>query len=187
MKVSFLTQTALAVAVFLFAASTVFAQSTTGTARRAVQASPSTNTRMDACLARERAITTRMTSLVRFTNNMLEKFNAISLRVQQFYTTKVLPAGKTVANYDALLTEVSNKKAVVETKLAEAQTTVDSFSCESGDIRTQYTAFRQNMQAIKQALHDYRTAIRNLIQAVHSVLDDVESTPSPTPTPESEE
>lgn len=183
MKVSFLTRTALAVAVFFFAVNVAFAQSATGETRRAAQASPTTDRRMAACLAREKAVTNRMTSLVRFTNNMLEKFNAISLRVQQFYTEKVIPTGKTVPNYDALLTEISSKKTVVMTKLTDAQAAVDAFSCEDGDIRTQYATFRQNMQAIKQALHDYRTAIRNLIQAVHSVVEDEEATPSPSPSP----
>lgn len=181
MKVSLLHKTLLATTLFFLATTVVSAQSTTGQARRDARPSPAavSEARMRACEARQDAVTNRMTSLVRFSNNMLEKFNAISLRVQQFYTDKVLPTGATVANYDALLSDVADKKAVVETAIAAAQADVSDFSCDDGDIRDQYSTFRQNMQAVKQALHDYRTAIKNLIVAVHSALP----TPTPTATP----
>lgn len=181
MKVSLLHKTLLATTLFFLATSVVSAQSSTGQARRATKPSPAavSETRVRSCEARKDAVTNRMASLVRFANNMLEKFSAISLRVQQFYTDKVLPTGVTVANYDALLKDVADKKAVVETAVAKAQADVDDFSCDDSDIRDQYSTFRQNMQAVKQALQNYRTAIKNLIVAVHSALP----TPTPSPTP----
>lgn len=187
MKVSLLHKTLIATTLFFLATSVVSAQSTTGQTRRAARPSPAavSETRLRACEARKDAVTNRMASLVRFSNNMLEKFNAISLRVQQFYTDKVLPTGVTVANYDALVKDVADKKAVVETAIAAAQADVNGFSCDDSDIRDQYSTFRQSMQAVKQALQNYRTAIKNLIVAVHSALPTPTptTTPSPTPTP----
>ncbi len=138
--------------------------------------------RMNACLAKERAIETRMSSLVRFTDNMIEKFTAITLRVQEFYTTKVLPTGEVVPNYDAMIANIEAKKLAIQPLVTKAQSDVTAFSCE-GDTRVIFNTFRQDMQAVKQALHEYRTAIKSLIVAVSGVVEEAEATPTPTPSP----
>lgn len=134
-----------------------------------------------ACEARESAIKKRMESLTRMAKNMEEKFDKIANRVEEYYTNKVLPSGKTIANYDTLVAEIQTKKGLVGTALAKAQTDVDAFNCTNGNPKDIFKQFRADMQAVKSALKDYRTAIKNLIVAVHSVAPT--SSPEPTATP----
>ncbi len=132
-------------------------------------------TSLRSCQAREAAVKTRMESLVRLATTMQEKFDSIATRVKDFYTNKVLPTGKTVSNYDALVADIGAKKAVVQTDLTSAQNKVSAFSCTADDPKGLLTQFRLDMQKVKGDLKNYRTSIKNLIVAVHRVA------PSPEP------
>lgn len=134
------------------------------------------STSLRSCEARQDAVKNRMDSLVKLVTNMEEKFDAIATRVEDFYTNKVLPTGKTVANYDKLVADISAKKDVVTKDLTDAQTKVAAFSCTADDPRGLLTQFRIDMQKVKSDLKNYRTSIKNLIVAVHKV--------GPTPSPE---
>jgi hypothetical protein len=140
--------------------------------------------KLRSCQARENAITKRMTRLIALVTTMESKFDAITQRVEDYYTSKVVPSGKTVADYDALVTGIQTKKSDVQTALTSAQTNADDFSCTSDDPKGLLIQFREDMQAVKGALKDYRTAIKNLIVAVHSVTGATESaSPSVSPEP----
>ncbi len=141
-----------------------------------------TQGQLRSCQARETAIKNRMQSLVDLVTNIEEKFSAIGKRVEDFYSTKVVPNGKTVSNYNTLVADIQTKKTAVDTSLASTKTDVSNFSCTNGDPKALYTLFRTNMQKVKQALKDYRTSIKNLIVAVHSVSP----TPKPGESPEGE-
>ncbi len=171
----------LALALLFVAVSSSLAQSPSprGTAR-------ASEAKMRACEARESSIKEKMQSLVRYANNMFEKFSKIADRVQEFYTTKVLASGKTVANYETLVADVQAKKDVAAEALAGAQTTAGTFDCSVDNPRSLYTQFRTNMQALKQALKNYRTSIKNLILAVHRVnaAGRATGTPGATTSPE---
>ncbi len=135
-----------------------------------------TETRLRSCEAREEAVKTRMNSLVRFSTNIEEKFDAIAQRVQNFYVNKVLPSGKSVANYDALVADIQAKKDIVTKDLADAKAKVDAFSCTTDDPKGLLTDFRLDMQKVKTDLKNYRSSIKNLIVAVRPL--------SPSPKPE---
>lgn len=177
---------ALTTLLFALSTSIAFAQGMAPSQARQARPAPNVTTQQErqiqACQARERAVQTRMNSLVRFSNNMVEKFEAISLRVQNFYIERVVAADITVDNYDELLTNISTKQLAVTTAINTAQTSVNEFSCEDGgDLLSHYSAFRQNMQAVKQALGEYRSAIKDLIVAVRTALpNETETTPTPT-------
>ncbi|MEX2028174.1 MAG: hypothetical protein WD988_01590 [Candidatus Curtissbacteria bacterium] len=135
--------------------------------------------KLQACQARENAIKNRSTHLVSLVSNMETKFDSIATRVETYYTSKVVPSGKTVANYDALLTDIQTKKTVVQTALTKTQGDAGSFSCDSDTPKAQLTQFGQDMQVIKTALKAYRTSIKNLIVAVRSVVgEENKATPS---------
>lgn len=119
------------------------------------------------CQAHTESLQNRMRSMVRLMENMESKFEAITNRVKEFYTTKVVPSGKTVSNYDALLAEIQTRKTATLTIRNNAQNQVNAFNCE-GDPKNQLNRFRMNMQEGKTALKEYRTAIKNLVVAVHS-------------------
>src|SRR3990167_326276 len=56
--------------------------------------------RLKFCQNHEEEINTRLGSLGKLVSKMLGKFDGIVQKVQAFYTDKLVPSGKTVANYD---------------------------------------------------------------------------------------
>jgi peptidoglycan hydrolase CwlO-like protein len=136
---------------------------------------------LEACQAHEAVLKTRLKSLLRFSQNMLDVFDKISTRVQTFYKDHVLAEGKTVENYDALISDIQTKQAKVQDDLKTAQNDADSFDCTGIDPRTHLTQFRLDMQEVKTSLKEYRTSIKNLIVAVRGVAAEG-ATPSGTPT-----
>ncbi|MBI3380351.1 hypothetical protein HY029_06375 [Candidatus Gottesmanbacteria bacterium] len=125
--------------------------------------------KLKSCKARGKGISKRSDQLTKMANNMLVKFDAIAQRVEDYYTSKVVPSGKTVPNYNNLVSDIAAKKTTVQTTLTAAQNDVAGFSCTSGNPKGQILQFREDMKKVKEALRDFRTAIKNLIVAVHSV------------------
>lgn len=150
------------------ATSVLFFVSTTSAADNSGQATAPGKLR--SCQARESAVKTRMSHLVQLATNMMNKFDRHATRVETFYTKKVVPSGKTVSNYDSLVADINTKKTAVQSALTKAQNDVNGFSCTNGDPKALLTQFRQDMQATKQALKDYRTSIKNLIVAVRGIV-----------------
>lgn len=139
-----------------------------GTARQNVQTRLQ-DAKLKACQAREDGIKKRSDQLTKMATNMLEKFDSIAQRVKDYYTSSVVPSGKTVSSYDDLVADISAKKVAVQTALIKAQNDVTSFNCDDNDPKGQMMTFREDMQGVKQELKDYRTSIKDLIVAVHSV------------------
>ena len=151
--------------------SDVGAQSATGQA----QAEPRlTEAKLRACQAREDTIKKRATRLIQLATNMEGKFDKHAQRVEEYYTSKVVPSDKTVANYESLVADIDAKKAAVGVALSIAQNDANNFNCTGDDPKGQLTQFRKDMQAVKKALKDYRTSIKNLIVAVRSVTGTTE-------------
>lgn len=134
------------------------------------------------CEAHLDSIQHRSDHLVRMANNMLHIFDKIAGRVEEYYSSKVLPSGKSVPNYDALRADIDNKKNVVIEKLATAEATTNSISCTDANPKEDINQFRFDMQAVKTALHEYRRSVRNLIVGVRSIAPVTSSSPSPSPT-----
>ena len=126
--------------------------------------------KLRACDAREQVVKTRMNNLLRMSNNMVEVFDKISLRVQEYYQNKVVPSGKTVSNYDTLIAAIASKKDAVKMALDKANTDSLVFNCDTERPKSTLVIFRQDMQSVKNALRDYRISIKNLIAAVRSVV-----------------
>lgn len=140
--------------------------------------------KLKVCQVHERNIKNRLDSLTRLVTNQENKFASIAARVQNRYTTKLVPQGKTLSNYNALLAEIATKKTAVDSALTTAKTDAANFSCTADDPKALLTQFRKDMQAVKRALHDYRKSVRNLIVAVAGLAGEkLSSSPTPTPTP----
>lgn len=134
------------------------------------------------CQAREDAIKKRMSRLLDLVTNMESKFDKHAQRVEDFYTSKIVPSGRIVANYNDLVSDIQIKKTAVQTVLNKAQNDVNSFNCNSGNPKEQMKTFREDMRKVKRALKDYRTSIKNLIVAVRSVVGETERNSTPKPT-----
>ncbi len=128
-----------------------------------------TETKLKVCQSKETAIKTRSTHMGDLANTMMEKFDAITTRVETYYTSKVIPSGKTIANYDSLVSDIQTKKDAVQTALTQAQASANSFTCDSNNPREQALQFRKDVQKVIRTLKEYRTSIKNLITAIHSV------------------
>lgn len=137
-----------------------------------------TEVKLKVCQTKETAIKNRLTHLGDLVNKMVEKFDAITGRVKEHYTSKVIPSGKTLANYDDLVSDIQTKKEAVQTALAQAQTNVSGFTCNGNNPKEQMSQFREDMVAVKSALKDYRTSIKNLIVAIRSITGTKEGTGS---------
>jgi len=125
--------------------------------------------RVKVCENKQASITKRVGSLTDRSVKMEDNFAKIAQRVMDFYTNKVLPSGKTVANYDALVAAIAEKKTAVDAAVADAKSKAEAFSCTSESPKAQLTEYRLAMQKVIVALKEYRTAVRNLIVAVRSV------------------
>lgn len=154
----------------------VFAQSTSPTPKQARRDAQ----KVKVCQVHEKTIEKRFSNLSELVKKMVSKFDAISTRVQMRYTERLVPAGKTINNYDDLLTDITAKKAAVDTALSSAQATSENFSCDaSSDPKGQITTYREDMQSVKDALRDYRKSIRNLIVAVATASGEKLKSPEP--------
>lgn len=181
----------LFVAVFvvaLFAAvkpQSISAQQPAGQSRieHPLQASQASG-KLRSCQTKEQTVKRRVAHLLELVTEMETKFDTHVQRVETFYTSKVVPSGKTVPNYNSLASDIQTKKSAVQTSLINAQTDAASFSCTASDPKTKLTQFRQDMQAVKATLKEYRTSIKNLIVAVRSVTGQTQRQNAGTPKPE---
>lgn len=126
--------------------------------------------RLKLCEVKEKVIKNRTESLTRLVLNMEDKFASISARVQKYYTEKLVPEGKTVSNYDALVSDIDAKKAALDSALSNAQSDSSNFACDSDNPKGKLKDFREDMQEVKSALHEYRLSIKNLIVAVRGIV-----------------
>lgn len=130
------------------------------------------NANLKACQVKEEVVKNRFESLSQLANNMLLKFTTIADKVKEYYSTKVIPTGKTLTNFDNLVSDIQTKKTEVQTVLVQAQNRAAGFTCTTDNPKGKMTQFRDDMRLVKSALKDYRTSIRNLIVAVHSLSND---------------
>lgn len=138
--------------------------------------------RLQFCENHQDEINNRLTSLGNLVANILGKFDAIAVRVEDYYTNTVEPSGKTVPNYDVLVADITSKKDAVNTALSNVQADINGFSCNADNPKAQIRLYRTDMQTVKSALNDYKISIKNLIVAVRSVVGETESTSTPSPT-----
>lgn len=124
---------------------------------------------LNSCLARQSAIKTQMSSLVNLSTRMERQFDLIAQRAVDNYNAVVVPSGKIVPNYNALISDVQTKKETVQSALTIAQTESNNFSCTSEDPKLLMTQFRLNMQMVKVGLKSYRLSIKNLITTLRTV------------------
>ncbi len=119
------------------------------------------------CQAYENMIKQRASNMVNMASHLQGVFNSIAGRVEQFYTNKLVPSGKTVPNYDSLVANIASSSAAVNTTVSKVNLDANSFSCTNPDPKGQLKTFEQDLKNVKSHLKDYRVSIRNLIRAVY--------------------
>lgn len=141
------------------------------------------------CRIKEKVITNRSNNMVRHANRMVEVFDSIATRIKHYYSTRLVPQGKILPNYDALIADIQTKKAAVSPLLQAITADVANFKCDGENPGGQLAQFRTDMQALIRGIKTYRTSIKNLIVAVASIrgetsgnASDSATRPSITPT-----
>lgn len=144
------------------------------------------NVRQKTCETRMETIRNRSGSLSDRAGKMEDNFSSISARVEEFYTSKLVPAGITVSNYDSLVSDISAKKDAVDAALTEANGEAKNFGCDDLTVvKTNVDSYRTSMQKVIAALKEYRTSIKNLIVAVRTAAASLRPSPVASPSPES--
>ena len=139
--------------------------------------------KLRACQAIASSLTTRSNHLIDLVNQQIKTFTSIALGVEQYYLTKVVPSGSTLANYDSLVADITTKQTAVSSPLQAAQNDITTFSCTGNNPAAQLTQFRTDMQAVLTALQTYRTSIKNLIVAIVSLPSTTKPSTSPSASP----
>ncbi len=135
-----------------------------------------TAVKLKVCQTRQEIIKTRSQNLANRANRQFTVFGNIAERVETFYTSKVLPKGITVANYDQLVSDIATQKTGAQTAIAAATAAANAFDCSGDNPKAQLEDFNAKMKIARDALKDYRTAIKNLIVSVKTALEDHEET-----------
>lgn len=125
--------------------------------------------KVQACVAREANIKNRSDQMAKRAANMEDVFSKIEQRVEEFYQTKLVSQGKTVANYNALVADVTAKSTALTPLIAKAQSDAVSFSCDKDKPADQVLQFNQDMKAVISALETFKKSVVNLIVGVKSV------------------
>lgn len=125
--------------------------------------------KLAACQMHSRNITTRSNHMVDLANRMMQVFDSIAARVENYYLAKLVPQGKTLPNYNALAADIQTNKNTITPLLQALQTDIANFKCDGTNPGGQLTQFRTDMQAVIRGLKTYRTSIKNLIVAVASI------------------
>ena len=116
------------------------------------------------CEQRKPKIDTLMTRVVDNRENKVAKLSSIVEKVKAFYVKQ----GHTLANYDALVSDVNAKKTAAESA-ANAVKSGASFSCDGEKPAEGVQAFKQKRQSAISAVQAYRQSIKALIEGVRSV------------------
>ena len=121
------------------------------------------------CQVKEKVITNRSNNMVRHANRMLEGFDSIAARIQNYYLTRLVPQEKILPNYDALVLDIQTKKTAVTPLLEAVTADVTNFKCDGDDPKGQLDQFKEDMHAVIAGLKAYKRSVRNLIVAVASI------------------
>lgn len=122
---------------------------------------------MKVCEAKSAAIKTIMQRAATQGQKNMDVFSKIATRVEQFYVNKKLK----VSNYDQLLAAIDAKKTAATTAIATVKSSSGTFNCGAADPVGNVDQFKKDLQAMRQALKDYRSAINNLIVAVKTAAE----------------
>ena len=113
------------------------------------------------CEAKQTRIKTQLSRLGTKGESQLAVFDKISTKVQEFYTAK----GYTVANYDTLVSAVTEARTVASKKVTEAAVPPE-FDCTKSDPKAGVNAYKTAVKARSAALKEYKEAVHDLLLAV---------------------
>lgn len=131
------------------------------------------------CQNVQESVSQRNKALVGSATATRDKFGAIALASQEYYSSKVVPAGGVVNDYAKLAANVGAKSLAATTAIeTAAKSTI--LNCGSANPKGEAQEFDAAMRGAKGALSDYRDAINTLIKAILPVSDTTNPGSRPT-------
>lgn len=138
--------------------------------------------KLRACQAVEQALKNRSSRLVELVKRMQDRFTAIALGIEHFYTNTLVPQGITISNYQTLVNNITTQSNNLAPLVAKAQSDVAAFTCTANNPGSLMRQFRLDMQAVIKGLQSFRASVKDLLGAVRRVTPEEEGSASPTPT-----
>ncbi len=132
--------------------------------------------KLKACQNREKAINNILSRISDRGQKQLDLFTSIATKTETFYTDK----GKSLSNYDALVADVTTKKAAAQIEVDAVKADSVTFKCDGTDPKGAASSFKAALKSEIQALKDYKTSVKNLIVGVKSVQGTTASTDNKT-------
>lgn len=126
--------------------------------------------KIKACEARQANIKRRSEKMIERAEKMQSLFAQMTVRVEEFYQAKALPQGKTVPNYDALISDIAVKNASVTDLFQAVRDDAANFSCDKDRPAEQVLQFNKDMKALIVGLNAYKLSVKNLLVAVKTAL-----------------
>jgi uncharacterized protein YoxC len=133
------------------------------------------------CEAHVQVAKLRESSMSKRAGNMSKRLDKIASMVESYYTTKLVPQGKTVSSYEALVSDVNAKKAALDPFVAKVQSDSSSLTCTNDSAKSQFQSFRTDATSLLSAFKAYRESVINLVQAVRGASASSNLTPTLTP------
>ena len=117
------------------------------------------------CQGRESRINDSMSRAASRGQEKINLFTKIAERTEAFYVLK----GKVLTGYDDLVAALNSQKVAAQAAVDTVTAGSDDFKCDGDNPKGTANLFKLDIQAMNNALKDYRTAVKNLIVGVKSV------------------
>lgn len=117
------------------------------------------------CQEREDHINSSMTGAASRGQEKITLFTKIAERTEAFYISK----GKVLSNYNDLVAAVNSQNAAAQSAVDTVKAGSDDFKCDGDNPKAIANLFKIDIQAMNDALKNYRTAVKDLIVGVKSV------------------
>jgi hypothetical protein len=130
-----------------------------------------TEVRQKSCEARKGSLANRMNRLVSNATKHKEAFDKTYLKVKEFHDSKNLAT----TNYDSLVSKVDAAQSDAAAKIAALKSLDVPVDCTQANVADGVSAFRAAASATRDSLKAYRSALVNLIVAVHQSAEKTSS------------
>jgi len=142
-----------------------FALATTSSTAQAAASARLDAAKLKVCTARQSVIDGILTRITNRGNRHLALNTDVATKVENFYTK----SGKTLSNYNALVTMVNTDKTAAQSAVNQVKTDSTSFSCSGTDPLGTLQQFKDDVNGEVTALQAYKSSVQGLITGVKSV------------------
>lgn len=138
----------------------------------------SADKRMKVCENRKKAIENKLNAFNNAADKHLTKLDSIYVKIVAFQEEKQV----VVSNIDALKAEADAQKLAATEAVTALKTVAADVDCSDPETAVTLGAVRDAAKATREALHDYRMALKNIVVAIaQAQSDDAETAEDATP------